>query len=128
MLTLLRVPLFLVHGERFALAVTFVSLRGSASRAHSGLIGALLLTRDKAVALAFEPVSGDLFRAAELRVRAAHGIEIGGIEKVDPRVGRGVEDAVRFRLVGLLSKSRRAEAQTGDGHASAAKPRELHSA
>ncbi|WP_245306076.1 hypothetical protein [Bradyrhizobium sp. LTSP849] len=35
MLTLLRVPLFLVHGERFALALTFVSLRGSASRAHN---------------------------------------------------------------------------------------------
>jgi hypothetical protein len=34
------------------------------------------------------------FRAAELRVRGAHGIEIGGMEKVDPRVGRGVKDAV----------------------------------
>jgi hypothetical protein len=36
MLTLLRVPLFLVHGERFALALTFVSLEAR-PLAHIGV-------------------------------------------------------------------------------------------
>jgi hypothetical protein len=65
---------------------------------------------------------------SRLRLRGAYGIEIGGIEKVDPRVSRGVEDAVRFLFVGLLSESRRAKAQVRNGHTGAAKPRELHSA
>jgi hypothetical protein len=37
MLTLLRVPLFLVPGERFALALTFVSLRALGALAHIGV-------------------------------------------------------------------------------------------
>ena len=45
MLTLLRVPLFLVHGERFALALTLVSLKRLGALVHIGVRDGAFIVR-----------------------------------------------------------------------------------
>ena len=56
------------------------------------------------MALAGEPVADDLLGAPDRAEVAAQGVDVGGVEEVDPAFGRGVQDGVALRRVALQAE------------------------
>jgi hypothetical protein len=66
---------------------------------------------DELVALAAQPVADDLLGSPRGIVAAAQGVDVGGIEEIDPASRRGVHDRMALGHVALQAERHRPEAQ-----------------